>query len=112
LEWIWISIEGGGEIELTAHREGERGKTGLLTRERKSEREVEPELEGDRRSSTTVIIGGEGGWRSPERARESQRDEVNEQLAWARVGEKILKTGYGHTGQSIVPVRCTPDSAQ
>jgi hypothetical protein len=27
-------------------------------------------------------------------------------------GKVFLKTGYGRTGQSTVPVRCTPDSAQ
>jgi hypothetical protein len=27
-------------------------------------------------------------------------------------GKGFLKTEYGHTGQSTMPVRCTPDSAQ
>jgi hypothetical protein len=30
----------------------------------------------------------------------------------ARARGRFLKTRYGRTGQSTVPVRCTPDSAQ
>jgi hypothetical protein len=56
------------------------------------------------------VVAGEGVIaRDRERGREQSRE-----TAWprAREGKEFLKTEYGRTGQSTVPVRCTPDSAQ
>jgi hypothetical protein len=91
---------------LVKNRERVIGNQGSLTRE-----------EG--RTEALVrwrISAGEGGVAeaqgvSPETERGSgQRGN----RAWprARVGKRFLKTDYGRTGQSTVPVRCTPDRAQ
>jgi hypothetical protein len=69
------------------------------------------QAEHDRRST---VVAGEG--RSPAGERESperQRESAgNEPLARSQAGGLFFKTRYGRTGQSTVPVRCTPDSAQ
>jgi hypothetical protein len=62
------------------------------------------------------IAGEEGrspatGGRSPE-TESGDRVERRNARPRAREGKDFLKTGYGCTGQSTVPVRCTPDSAQ
>jgi hypothetical protein len=49
-----------------------------------------------------IAAGQRGGW---------QRRRSEPGLGSGRE-EFFLKTEYGHTGQSTVPVRCTPDSAQ
>jgi hypothetical protein len=58
------------------------------------------------------------GWRSsslsgssPETEGTRERMEMGG-LGTARARKDFLETSYGHTGQSIVLVRCTPDSAQ
>jgi hypothetical protein len=54
------------------------------------------------------------GWIAGERE-QSQRTESTEGEVslWLGLGlEAIFKTRYGRTGQSTVPVRCTPDNAQ
>jgi hypothetical protein len=56
-----------------------------------------------------MVAGEEEIARDRERGREQR--EVTAGLGRER-GKVFLKTGYGHTGQSTVPVRCTPDSAQ
>jgi hypothetical protein len=89
--------------------EGERGKQRRLTRGR--EREAGEAL-GRRR-----IAAGER--RSPERSGNRQKTENRETepeknepgLGLGR-GNVFLKTSYGRTEQSTVPVRCAPNSAQ
>jgi hypothetical protein len=64
------------------------------------------------------IAAGEG--RSPVRGGSPERGSScrelraqREKSLWLGLGlEAVFKTRYGHTGQSTVPVRCTPDSAQ
>jgi hypothetical protein len=100
----------------------------------KGERErrgFSPEREGEMHlDAAGEEIVGEEGW-SPARGgggdRQRQRTEAEQRrncqayrgrtekelpgLGRER-GKVFFKTGYGRTGQSIVPVRCTPDSAQ
>jgi hypothetical protein len=62
----------------------------------------------------STVVAGERT--SPARERESperQREATDRETAWprAREGKEFLKTEYGRTGQSTVPIRCTPDSA-
>jgi hypothetical protein len=84
-----------------------RGEAGLLTRERAGTSTE------DRRST---VVAGEG--ESPARVEtpETLRRRGERQRKWslprARAGKDFLKTEYGRTGQSTVPVRCTPDNAQ
>jgi hypothetical protein len=78
----------------------------LLTRGEKKQ------APGDRRST---MVDGEG--RSPARGgnrlRELEaREQRREKAAWGSGREPFLKTHNGCTGQSTVPVRCTPDIAQ
>jgi hypothetical protein len=62
-----------------------------------------PPVAGDRRR------GGRGNRQKNREQRELGEDE----RLWLGCGlEAIFKTRYGRTGQSTVPVRCTPDSAQ
>jgi hypothetical protein len=65
---------------------------------------------GEGRSSARVEIAGEGGDRLNPRAEVGQGRKWAWPRAWAE--KNFLKTEYGRTGQSTVPVRCTPDSAQ
>jgi hypothetical protein len=58
-----------------------------------------------------------GGRRRGGANRESAETETGEQkrsrlASGASRGKDFLKTSYGRTRQSTVPVRCTPDSAQ
>jgi hypothetical protein len=55
-------------------------------------------------------VAGDGG-KAPETERGCSRGEEMS-LGSARAEKSFLKTEYGRTGQSTVPVRCTPDSAQ
>jgi hypothetical protein len=50
--------------------------------------------------------------RSPERERRAAEDREKCSGLGLGQGRIFLKTSYGRTGQSTVPVRCTPDSAQ
>jgi hypothetical protein len=65
-------------------------------------RSPEMEAAGEKRSTAGKEIArkGEAGW------------EKKEASGLARAGGRFLKTRDGHTGQSTVAVRCTPDSAQ
>jgi hypothetical protein len=54
----------------------------------------------------------EEGFGSPESRQTDSRTEKKFLASGAGRGKDFLKTGYGRTGQSTVPVRCTPDSAQ
>jgi hypothetical protein len=65
-------------------------------------------LELGRRREEGRRRGGEIA-RGAERMPELRRKEASPR---ARAGEGFLKTVYGRTGQSTVPVPCTPDSAQ
>jgi hypothetical protein len=85
--------------------------------ERGRDREVSPERRAglstgspeDRRRGGEVA--GEGGDRQRQRAEAENREEELPCLGRER-GKVFLKTGYGRTGQSTVPVWCTPDNAQ
>jgi hypothetical protein len=97
----------GRRASAQQNREGgkPRGKRGC------SPKEGQGFAQGRRR-----IAAREG--RSPAReetARDRERQwPESRKRAWprARARKSFLKTGYGRTGQSTVPVRCTPDSAQ
>jgi hypothetical protein len=52
------------------------------------------------------------GRKSPDREQRLGREEQKGAWPRARAGKDFLKTEYGRTGQSTVPVRCTPNSAQ
>ena len=85
---------------------------------------------GDLREDLLTEEGEEvaGGWRPPvagdrrNTARSREEAPGDRELAGAGRGKRRLlarsgwglffKTRDGHTGQSTVPVRCTPDSAQ
>jgi hypothetical protein len=90
------------------------------------EKEREKEMQGgsraahQRKEETTLgcrRIAAEEG-RSPAReetAKDRERqwpERGNRAWSRARAGKDFLKTEYGRTGQSTVPVRCTPDSLQ
>jgi hypothetical protein len=99
--------KGGASLEIGSHRE------------KKGEREgFSPEREGDERRSR--VAGGsperrDGRRRGVENARDReprQRTEKEVPGLGRERGKDFLKTGYGRTRQSIVTVRCTPDSAQ
>jgi hypothetical protein len=101
--------KGGASLETGSHREkkGKRERGGFS-----------PEREGDERRSR--VTGGsperrDGRRRGVENARNREPRQGTEKevpgLGRER-GKDFLKTGYGRTGQSTVPVRCTPDSAQ
>jgi hypothetical protein len=76
------------------------------------------EGEGPKVAGAPSEMVAAGGRRTPEGEKESSRDrergwrgENREPLA--RSGWRpFFKTRYGRTGQSTVPVRCTPDSVQ
>jgi hypothetical protein len=53
--------------------------------------------------------GGQIAWQTESRELAARQRERS--LGSGSGGEGFLKTGYGHTGQSTVPVRCTPHSA-
>jgi hypothetical protein len=56
-------------------------------------------------------IAGDGE-ESPETEREGAGREKKRASGSVSGWRPFFKTRYGHTGQSTVPVRCTPDSAQ
>jgi hypothetical protein len=105
---IWIEHKRWKEEELAGQREEtERGKQ-PLTRGRKR-----PSTGTGGRRSTA----GDGGlrWGAEEitRREESQRAEREMWASgWVSGWRPFFKMHYGRTGQSTVPVRCTPDSAQ
>ena len=114
--WISHKLElnsKGGKRVLILEKHTEREKTeeesaGQLTRGGKGMSAGAGSLEDRRRGGE---ITGDG--RNRLRPREPrQRTERKCQASGARGGKIFLKTGYGRTGQSTVPVRCTPDSAQ
>jgi hypothetical protein len=107
------------------HRIWNLGKRGgmecsLSHRQRAGEKEIEGEKccspsEGEDKPRHTIAgespVGGEvaGGGEGDARETERSRGSVS---APGSGEERFLKTEYGRTGQSTVPVRCTPDSAQ
>jgi hypothetical protein len=87
-------------------RKGKREQR-MLTREGRREARGRRRVGGRRRGEDAG--DGEGTARAQ---RPGQRtDEMKPGLGRER-GKNFLKTEYGSTGQSTVPVRCTPDSAQ
>jgi hypothetical protein len=102
----------GGKGDFTGGMSSERRGGGRETRIHTREARAQGSPEHGRR--TDHRRGGEvagEGWRTPETERERQRTERSGCRPRAREGKVFLKTGYGRTGQSTVPVRCTPDSA-
>jgi hypothetical protein len=99
----------GVDKGASAHQNREGGEQGCSPR-----REGEgPEVAGAQ--TETVAAGGRrspaGERKLPAGQREGLARENREPLA--RSGWRpFFKTRYGRTGQSTVPVRCTPDSAQ
>jgi hypothetical protein len=87
--------EGGKEREGDAHQRG-KGRSTWSSPVKRS-----PERGGRRRGSG-----------NRQRQRDRQRAERKQAGLGREQGKGFLKTSYGHTGQSTVPVRCTPDSAQ
>jgi hypothetical protein len=81
----------------------------LLTREEGAEHQ----LEQSHRSTAAGEGSVAGGKESLEEQSAQPAQRGNEAWPRARAGKDFLKTDYGRTGQSTVPVRCTPpDSAQ
>jgi hypothetical protein len=56
------------------------------------------------------VVAGERADR--QRSREAIAEKKRQSMASGSGREKVLKTNYGRTGQTTVPVRCTPDSTQ
>jgi hypothetical protein len=105
---IWISYK----------RWEERASLAFETREKKGEGGSSPEdgrgwTEGDHRSLVfgERIIDGDQRKLLEETERVRARAEKLPRSR-ARARKAFLKTNYGCTGQSTVPVRCTPDNAQ
>jgi hypothetical protein len=68
--------------------------------------------EGEGHGSTTpTITADEQRGVIARRVEKRQRTEKEWPLVWLGLEADFIKTRYGRTGQSIVPVRCTPDSA-
>jgi hypothetical protein len=86
-------------------REGE--KQGLLTRD-----EGKRGTLGRRRIAAGEEIAGEEVWIAREMESSWEQRGMEASGSGASWGPFFLKTRYGRTGQSTVPVRCTPDSAQ
>jgi hypothetical protein len=99
-----------------------RGKGAALVAWTERKRDREEKLTERGKDEGDEVAGGwsrtvaAGALRSPvesperERNRAQQGEKTEPGLGSGR--EKFLKTEYGRTGQSTVPVRCTPDSAQ
>ena len=110
---IWKEFEieqsRGGQAAMNCEPQREEREAELLTR-------GEPWPSGSWSKSTRAWppareITGEG-FGSPERV-ESQRVEREKVSLWLGLGlEAFFKTHYGRTGQSTVPVWCTPDNTQ
>jgi hypothetical protein len=99
--------KGGVHCSMEQRGRENRGRKGLLT---ERGQEMEHWVAGARWLPVRGLAGeGEGI------AREAERSQRQRRSGWprARAEEKFFKkTEYGRTGQSTVPVRCTPDSAQ
>jgi hypothetical protein len=61
--------------------------------------------------SVIVADGGESPGGHQRQRQRSLQEEMSLGTGLGQ-GKEFLKTDYGHTGQSTVHVRCTPDSAQ
>ena len=98
----------GGEL-LRTQRERETGQK-LTEREGRTSpsRKRSPERGRRRRTPVEIAGGGVGVARSRERAVRQRAVVPLARSGWGR----FFKTRDGHTGQSTVAVRCTPDSAQ
>jgi hypothetical protein len=109
---FWKRCERGGEKVLNVTNREQRGserEQGLLTGEG---HESTRSPEGRRRQGTQVRKIAGVGEESPETERKEALAE-SKTKPLARSGwRRFFKTRYGRTGQSTVPVRCTPDSAQ
>ena len=88
------------EGQRAAHRGGAEGVRG-----RRRWRPPEMEAAGEKRSTA-------GAGKSPETEEAERSQGRKEASGLARAGGRFFKTRDGHTGQSTVAVRCTPDSAQ
>jgi hypothetical protein len=64
------------------------------------------------RALQTLPVVSRGGKGRQRAGAESRKGKGGKLLARARVGKSFLKTSYGRTGQSIVPIRCTPNNTQ
>jgi hypothetical protein len=103
-------MQKGEDKGASAHQNREGGEQGCSPRGRGRAQAH------DRRS--TVVAGGRRGevaggcWESPETEAETERA-GREKMPLTQSGWRpFFKTRYGRTGQSTMPVRCTPDSAQ
>jgi hypothetical protein len=94
-------------VTQTESRERDRGREVLLTEEGRRGARGRRSTVGDGGRRWWEIAGGGEGV-----ARETEKT-AGEMSLWLGLGlEAFFKTRYGRTGQSTVPVRCTPDSAQ
>jgi hypothetical protein len=80
--------------------------TGELTQRRGKSRH---KLEQSLRRSTPVIVDGERRGVIARAQIDKEHWVKSESLGTARARNGFLKTDYGHTRQSTVHVRCTPD---
>jgi hypothetical protein len=90
-------------------REKREEKTRVHTREARARGLTE-----DRRSTAGEQIAGEEEVVAGEGSNSQRIESIEEKRASGSVSgwRPFFKTRYGRTGQSTVPVRCTPDSAQ
>jgi hypothetical protein len=103
---------GGEEADLsqgTERKKNRRQEEDLLTEGGK-----ERERRGRRRWWPEMVAAGEvAGWRKSPDAESWAAGRKETESLWLGSGWRLFfKTRDGHTGQSTVPVRCTPDSAQ
>jgi hypothetical protein len=101
--------KGGGKGSLCSPEQRGR-RTRLLTEEGRRGAQGRRSTVGDGGHRWSEIAGGGVGVASGTERKAGGGEW--EPLARSRAGGLFFKTRYGCTGQSIVPVRCTPDSAQ
>jgi hypothetical protein len=98
----------GGEASLNYETERKRGERSRAAHQRGKEAEQEHHHWSTAAGEGRVA----GGEESPERWRADRNREKKSSGLRLGQGDFFKKTSYGRTGQSIVLVWCTPDSAQ
>jgi hypothetical protein len=104
LKWV----HRGGAQPHCQRKEGLEMTEGEKLTEREGEDEPKPQEIAGARPET---VDADGEVESPRTEKNWRLAEKKKPLARSGWG-RIFKTRDGHTGQSTVPVRCTPDSAQ
>jgi hypothetical protein len=109
---IWSFCTKGRRGSLCSPEQRERRTEGVVCSPEEGRRGGPKSPEHSQRWWPPVI--GDRRWeRGNRRGTERKTGEGRTGSLWlGRAGGLFFKTRYGRTGQSTVPVRCTPDSAQ